>query len=149
MQGSGELLLRNARFRRFFAARACSFLGDGIAMVALVLLVHGDTGSGVAVAALLLAQSLPRLLGPLTGALADRWPTRRLMVACDLGQAAIYVAIALTEAPLGPLLALVALATALQTLFAPAGGAALPRLVEPEDLLAANARFGAAFNVQI
>jgi MFS family permease len=145
----GELLVRNLPFRRFFAARACSFLGDGVAMVALVLLVHGDTGSGVAVGALLLAQSLPRLLGPFTGALADRWAARRVMVGCDLGQAAIYVAIALAQPPLGWLLVLVALATALQTLFSPAGGAALPRLVEPDDLLAANARFGAAFNVQI
>lgn len=71
------------------------------------------------------------------------------MVGCDLGQAAIYAAIALLSPALPALLALVVGSTCLQTLFSPAGAAALPRLVEEDDLLAANARFGSAFNLQV
>lgn len=144
-----ELLFRNPAFGRFFAARACSFIGDGIAAVALILLVQGRHGTGVAVGSLLLAQSLPRLLGPLAGTFADRLPARRLMVGCDLGQAAIFVAIALLDASLPLLLALVVASACLQTVFSPAGMAALPRLVDESDLLAANARFGSAFNLQV
>jgi MFS family permease len=144
-----ELLFRNPAFGRFFAARACSYIGDGIAAVALILLVQSRHGTGVAVGALLLAQSLPRLLGPLAGSLADRLPARRLMVGCDLGQAAIYAAIALLAPPLSALLVLVVGSACLQTVFAPAGAAALPRLVAEADLLAANARFGSAFNLQV
>jgi MFS family permease len=144
-----ELLFRNPAFGRFFAARACSYIGDGVASVALILLVQSRQGTGVAVGALLLAQSLPRLLGPLAGTLADRLPARRLMVGCDLGQAAIYALIAWLSLALPVLLALVSAATFLQTLFQPAGAAALPRLVDEGDLLAANARFGSAFNLQV
>jgi MFS family permease len=144
-----ELLFRNPAFGRFFAARACSYIGDGIAAVALILLVQSRHGTGVAVGALLLAQSLPRLLGPLAGSLADRLPARRLMVGCDLGQAVIYAAIALLAPPLSALLVLVVGSACLQTVFAPAGAAALPRLVAEADLLAANARFGSAFNLQV
>lgn len=145
-----ELLFRNPAFGRFFVARACSFIGDGIAAVALILLVQGRHGTGVAVGSLLLAQSLPRLLGPLAGSLADRLPARRVMVGCDLGQAAVFTAIALLATPpLAALLVLVVGSACLQTLFSPAGAAALPRLVDEADLLAANARFGSAFNLQV
>ena len=145
-----ELLFRNPAFGRFFAARACSYIGDGVATVALILLVQGRHGTGVAVGALLLAQSLPRLLGPLAGSFADRLPARRLMVGCDLGQAVVFVGIALLATPpLAVLLVLVVASTCLQTLFQPAGAAALPRLVDEADLLAANARFGSAFNLQV
>lgn len=126
-----------------------SFLGDGIATVALILLVQSREGTGVAVAALLLADTLPRLIGPLAGAIADRLPARSLMVGCDLGQAALYGAIALLDPSFGVLLGLVAVATALATTFSTANSAAIPRLVEPDELLGANARFGLALNVQV
>lgn len=142
------MLRRNAAFRRYFAARVVSFLGDGIATVALVLLVQGREGSGVAVGALLLADSLPRLSGPLAGAIADRLPSRTVLVGCDLGQAAIYTSIALLRPPFALLLVLVALATALATLFSTANSAALPRLVTPDELMGANARFNTASNIQ-
>jgi MFS family permease len=144
-----ELLFRNPVFGRFFAARACSYIGDGVAGIALILLVQGRHRTGLAVGALLLAQSLPRLFGPLAGTLADRLPARRLMVGCDLGQAAIYALIALWAPSLPILLVLVTASAGLQTLFQPAGAAALPRLVDEADLLAANARFGSAFNLQV
>ena len=87
MTGRGRnVLVSNAVFRRLWCARAVSFVGDGIALTALVLYVQGTEGTGTAVAALLLAQALPHLLGPFAGTFADRVDQRSLMIGCDLGR---------------------------------------------------------------
>ncbi len=136
-------------FRRLLAARTVSHVGDGIAVIALVLLVQDQRRTGTAVGALLLATSIPRFLGPVAGAIVDRVEQRSLMVACDLGQAAIFGTIALLQPSFPVLLALVALAAVLDTLFAPAGRSALPALVRPEQLMRANAWIGMSLNVQV
>lgn len=143
------LLRSNPSFRYFWSARAVSFVGDGMALIALLLYVQETRESGVAVSLLLLAATIPRLLGPLAGALADRVEQRRLMVACDLGQAALYAAIAALLPSFPVLLALVLVASTLATLFRPAGQSALPAFVKTDDLLAANAWLGTALNFQV
>jgi MFS family permease len=136
-------------FRRLLAARTVSHVGDGIAVIALVLLVQDQRRTGTAVGALLLATSIPRFLGPVAGAIVDRVEQRSLMVACDLGQAAIFGTIAWLHPSFPVLLALVALAAVLDTLFAPAGRSALPALVRPEQLMRANAWIGMSLNIQV
>ena len=136
-------------FRRLLAARTVSHVGDGIAVIALVLLVQDQRRTGTAVGALLLATSIPRFLGPVAGAIVDRVEQRSLMVACDLGQAVIFGTIAWLQPSFPVLLALVALAAVLDTLFAPAGRSALPALVRPEQLMRANAWIGMSLNVQV
>ena len=90
-----NVLVANRRFRRLWLARAISFIGDGIALTALVLHVETAEGTGTAVAALLLAQALPHLLGPVAGTFADRVDQRTLMIGCDLARAAVFAATAL------------------------------------------------------
>jgi ribosomal protein S18 acetylase RimI-like enzyme len=126
-----------------------SHVGDGVALVALVLLVQSTEGTGTSVGALLLATSVPRFLGPLAGAVVDRVEQRSLMILCDLGNTAIFSAIAWARPSLGPLLALVAASAVLDTLFSPAGRTAVPVLVEPDDLLRANAWMGTSLNLQV
>ena len=130
-------------------ARAVSHVGDGIALTALVLLVQGTRGTGTSVGALLLAMSLPKFLGPIAGAIVDRVEQRSVMVACDVAQAAIFGAIAWRSPSFPILLALVAVAGTLETLFAPAGRSAVPALVRPEQLLQANAWMGTTLNIQV
>jgi MFS family permease len=136
-------------FRRLLAARTVSHVGDGIALIALVLLVQDDRGTGTSVGALLLATSIPRFLGPLAGVVVDRVEQRSLMVVCDLGQAAIFGTIAWLDPSFPVLLGLVALAAACDTLFAPAGRSALPALVRPEQLMRANAWLGMSLNIRV
>jgi MFS family permease len=136
-------------FRRMLFARAVSHVGDGIALTALVLLVQGTRGTGTAVGALLLAMSLPKFLGPLAGAVVDRVEQRSVMVACDVGQGAIFATIAWLAPSFPVLLAMVAVASSLETLFAPAGRSAVPALVRPEQLLQANAWMGTTLNIQV
>jgi MFS family permease len=136
-------------FRRLLAARTISHIGDGIALIALVLLVQEGRGTGTSVGALLLATSLPRFLGPIAGAIVDRVEQRTLMVACDIGQAALFGTIAWLDPTFPVLLGLVALAAAFDTLFAPAGRSALPALVRPEQLMRANAWIGMSLNIRV
>jgi MFS family permease len=136
-------------FRRLVAARTISHIGDGIALIALVLMVQEDRGTGTSVGGLLLATAIPRFLGPLAGVVVDRVEQRSLMIACDLGQAAIFGTIAWFDPSYPVLVGLVALATALATLFAPAGRSALPALVRPEQLMRANAWIGMSLNIQV
>lgn len=148
MGGMGRfLLVRNSVFGRFWLARTISYLGSAVTTVALVLYVYEVEGSGVSVGLVLLAETLPRLLGPFAGAVVDRVDARRLMVLCDLGQAALIGSVALFLPPFPVLVALVAGASTLSTLFFPAGRGAVPALVAPEDLTPANALLGTSANV--
>lgn len=114
-----------------------------------MLYVKATEHSGLAVGALLLAQALPHLLGPVAGTLVDRVNLKRLMVACELSQAVIFTAIALWQPPFFALLPLVVLASLLDTTFSPASGSAVPALVAAPDLLQANAWTGTARNLQV
>lgn len=136
-------------FRRLWVARTISQVGDGIALIALVLLVQEERGTGTSVGALLLATAIPRFLGPLAGVVVDRVEQRSLMVACDLGQAAIFGTIAWLDPSFPVLLGLVALAAAFDTLFAPAGRSALPALVRSEQLMRANAWIVMSMNIRV
>jgi MFS family permease len=130
--------------------RALSTTGDGAAALALLVYVQEGTGSGAAVSALLLAQTVPRFaLGPVAGAVADRLEQRRLMIVSDLAQALLFAIVALALPPFWVILLLVTGATVAATVFAPAGSASLPELVDADDLPPANAWLGTAFNLQL
>jgi MFS family permease len=145
--GALRLLGANRPFRLLWSARAVSFLGDSLGLVALMLHVAETTGQAVAVAVLLLAGDFaPALLGPLTGTVADRLDRRRVMVACELVQGALVVAIALWLPPLPLLVVLVGLRAAAGQVFQPASRAAVPAVVPERDLERANAAVGVATN---
>lgn len=93
-----------------------------------------------------MVRALPQALGPLAGTFSDRVDTRKVMVFCDLGQAAAVGAIALLLPPYWLLVALVAAYSVLSTLFLPAGKGAIPKLVSRNELTAANALMGTSFN---
>lgn len=148
MSGALALLRRRPEFRALWAAIGLSYAGSGAATTALTLYVQQTRGTGTAVAAFLIASQVPRLLGPLAGGIADRTDLRTVLVGCDIGQAAVFVAIA-TLPPFGLLIALTALTTVLQTSYGPARSAMVPNLVEPDELIQANALLGTATNLYV
>jgi predicted MFS family arabinose efflux permease len=119
-------------FRLILIAWGGSMLGDSLAVVALMLRVQGDTGSGFAVAGLLLASGLPAVaLNPLAGWIVDRFETTRVLAIAALFQAAAAVGLALVDS----LAATIALAGALgcgAAVERPALFALLPRAVGEE-----------------
>lgn len=145
--GVGRLLRRDAAFRSLFAARTISFLGDSLSLVALMLYVADTAGQALAVALLLLVGDLtPALLSPLAGAVSDRWDRRKVMIVCELVQAGLLAAIALSLPPLPLLLVLVGVRAVAGHVFLPASRAAMASLVRPGDQAAANSALGLATN---
>lgn len=129
-------------FRRLLAAEVVSPLGDAMGTVALILHLQATRGTGTAVATVFVAESLPPLLSPWLGALADRHHGRAVLVASALAQALIVGVIAATLPGLVPLFALVLLRAAFATVGQAASGAAVPALVDDADLPRANGLIG-------
>jgi MFS family permease len=145
LQSTGALtLLRdNAPFRALWLSRSVSFIGDSLGMIALLLFVARDAGSGVAVALLLLVGDFaPTILSPFSGALSDRLDRKRLMIASELAQGAIITLIALIDMPLPALLGFVALRTTFAGIFQPASRSSVTALVRKDRLESANAVLG-------
>lgn len=131
-QVSSDSPWRIRDFRIAAVARAVSFLGDEVALVALLLRVH-DTGAGPSgVAALLLVAAVPTVvLAPWAGRVADRHDSRTVLVAAGTAQAIVCVALAwATWLPV--VLALVVALQAVQAVALPAWGALVPTLVGDE-----------------
>jgi MFS family permease len=136
------VLSRSPGFAALVVARAVSVVGDGIGTLALVLHVQAEEGTGTAVGLLLLAASLPRLLSPLTGTLADRVDRRAALAAGELGQGALLLVAVVWLPPLPVLIALLLAKATIVTVSEAAGASAVPALVDDADLPAANAVLG-------
>ncbi|HET7027311.1 MAG TPA: MFS transporter, partial [Candidatus Limnocylindrales bacterium] len=113
---------------------------DRVNQVALAFLVYGITGSPIAIAATFIAATLPNLLlGPLAGTLVDRWNQKEVLIVSDILRAAAVLLIPVTAA-IDVLLVfpLVFAVTTVSIFFRPAKDAVMPRLVQDDELVAAN-----------
>ncbi|HEX4746760.1 MAG TPA: MFS transporter [Gaiellaceae bacterium] len=132
------LLRRSPSFAYLFLATAGSSFGTYLAAVALTLQIWDLTGSGVWVAALLIADFFPIVvIGFLLGPLVDRLSRRWLMIASDLVRFGVFAALPFVDSA-GGLVALAAVAGVATGFFFPASNAAIPNLVSDEDLTNAN-----------
>jgi MFS family permease len=150
-RASFDLLRRNRDFRRLFFASVISLGGDWFLFVALGGLVLEVTGKAAAVGIMICAQEVPVFLAtPWAGWLADRFDRRRLMVVCDLARAVICVAF-LTVGPSNLWLAytLLACLSLFAAVFDPAQQAALPNVVDAQDLPTANALGGSLWGTML
>jgi MFS family permease len=135
--------LRHRDFRYLAASLATSQIGEWLASIALVVFVLAETGSAVWVAVAGTLRLLPYVvLGPIGGAIADRLPRLRVMVASDLARVvssgALAWVVASTGSALGAVL-LSAVTAALSVAYAPCVAASVPRIVREDELAAANA----------
>jgi len=143
-----SVLTRNKDFRRLFAAELVVFGADWFVMVPLLVLLPELTGSGVWGALVLAADTgIVALLLPYTGTIADRFDRRKIMMAANLASIAAVLLLFLVRSAATAPLALVAvgaLAVA-KAFYSPAASAALPNVVDPEDLAPANAVSGSSW----
>jgi dTMP kinase len=144
---SGVLSIRP--FRRLWIALSLSSLGDWLSLLALTALAytlagHGQAAQSAAVGGVWLTSLLPALvLGPLAGAVADRFDRRMNMIVGDVVRAVLYLTI-----PLDLNLHLVNsltwiyivqfLASCASLFWTPAKDATVPNLVPPDKLEQAN-----------
>jgi MFS family permease len=132
------LLRRSPSFGLLFLATAGSSFGTYLAAIALTVDVYDSTGSGVWVAALLIADFLPIvLIGLLLGPLVDRLSRRGLMVVSDLARFGVFAALPFVDSPTA-IVGLAAVAGIATGFFRPAVYAGLPNLVPDEELTNAN-----------
>ncbi|MEU0533320.1 MFS transporter [Amycolatopsis tolypomycina] len=117
-------------FRALWLAGLLSVAGDQLARVALSILVFQRTGSAALSAATYALSMLPALVsGALLSWLADRYPRRRVMVACDVVRAALVAVMAVPAVPLPLMAALLVLVQLAEAPFSAAQGAVLPELL--------------------
>ncbi|HEY4621932.1 MAG TPA: MFS transporter [Gaiellaceae bacterium] len=132
------LLRRSPAFGLLFLATAGSSFGTYLAAIVLTVDVYDRTGSGVWVAALLIADFLPIvLIGLLLGPLVDRLSRRGLMVVSDLVRFGVFAALPFVDSAAG-IVVLAGVAGIATGFFRPAVFAGLPNLVPDEELTNAN-----------
>jgi MFS family permease len=139
-------LLRHRNFRRLYAVRLVSQFGDGVFQVALasyVLFSPERLPSPGAIAATFATLLLPfSVLGPFAGVLLDRWSRRQVLVFTNLLRTLpmLVFMVVLARNDTGPLLYAPVLAMLSINRFFLAGlSAGLPHVVDPDELLMANA----------
>jgi MFS family permease len=117
-------------FRAMWLAELQSVLGDQLARVALSVLVFDRTDSPAWPALTYALTFLPDLVsGPLLGGLADRFPRRGVMVACDLLRMILLAIMAISGMPLPVLIVLLVLAQLANAPFSSAQAATTPTVL--------------------
>lgn len=142
-------VLHNPSFLRLFLGRVVTNAGDSLYYVAATWLVYDLTHSsfftGLATFLVLGPAALQFLFGPLV----DRWPLRRVLVGTQVTQMVLVlvvpVAWALDLLSVWLLLTVMPLLSLLNQPVYPAESAALPRIVDQEELVAANSAFSVAY----
>jgi MFS family permease len=138
-------------FWKYWAGQTISNLGSSITLFALPLLVFKLTGSALNLGITTAAEFLPYLLfGLILGAWTDRVNRKRMMIGTDIARALIIASIPLLYA-FGLLtvwwIYIVGFVHATLTICFEAGQfAAIPSLVDQDDLVTANGRIQASYS---
>jgi MFS family permease len=147
-----SVLTRNRDFRYLFAAELVMFGGDWFVMIPLLTLLPRLTGTGLWGGLVLAADTgVIALLLPLAGTVADRIDRRKIMVTTNLASIVAVLALLLVRSSATAWVALAAIAAlaVAKAFYSPAASAALPNVVDAEDLPAANALAGSAWGTML
>jgi MFS family permease len=137
-------------FWKFWTGQTISNLGSSFTFLALPLIVFQLTGSAVNLAITTAAFFLPYLLfGLVIGAWVDRVDRKRMMIAVDFGRAAVIASIpalsAVDALSVWWIYAATFLTSTLTIAFDSGEFAAIPSLVDRDDLVTANGRIQASY----
>ncbi len=147
-----SLLRENRNFRFIWLGQVVSLFGDWFNSVALLVLVHRLTGSGLMVGGVFIARMLPAFfLGPVAGVVADRLDRKRVMIASDILRAGVVLLFLLVRdgSDIWLLYAVLFLSMSIGSFFDPARSASVPNIVSRKQLLIANALGGATWSVML
>jgi len=114
-------------FRALWLAQLLSVFGDQLARVALTILVYARTGSALLAAVTFVVSIVPTFIGGITLAwLADRYPRRGVMIACDLARCVLVLVMTISGMPLAALVVLLFVVTFVGAPFSAARAAVYP-----------------------
>ncbi len=134
-------LLRHRGFVLLWCGEFLGFLGDWALRTMLLIWVYQLTRSGLAVSVVGVAEALPLLvLAPLAGVFVDRWHRAYTMAGAVLARAVLVLPLltVTTRAGFGVILGVTVLANAASQFFMPAASAAVPVVVDQEQVGQAN-----------
>jgi MFS family permease len=147
-----SLLTRNPDFRRLLLAELAVLGVDWFVMIPLLTLLPKLTGSGLWGGLVLAVDTAAiALLMPLAGPVADRFDRRVIMIGTSVVCVFAVLTLQLVRSSSTAWVALVAIAVAAaaKAFYSPAASAALPNVVDAEDLPLANAIGGSAWGTML
>ena len=150
--GYVELLRRNKNFRQLWLGQVVSQMGDWFNTIALYTIILDLTGSGRDIGLLLVARFLPSFVfGPLSGAAADRFSRRSIMIITDLLRALVVLGFLFVRRPdqLWIIYVLTVVQLGLSTFFEPAKTAVVPSIVSDRELVSANAIASVTWSIML
>ncbi|MEV6811796.1 MFS transporter [Micromonospora sp. NPDC051296] len=148
MASTLSVLTRNRNFRNLFLAELVVFGADWFVMVPLLVLLPKLTGSGVWGALVLAVDTgIVALLLPYTGTIADRFDRRKIMIIANVAAlVGVLLLLGVRSADTAWLAMLgIGVVAVAKAFYSPAAQAALPNVLDPEELAAGNAVAGSAW----
>lgn len=120
-----------AEFRALWLAQLLSVAGDQLARVALTILVYDRTRSALLAAITFVVSIVPTFIGGVTLAwLADKYPRRAVMIACDLIRCGLVLVMAIHGMPVVAMVVLLFFVTLVGAPFTSARAAVYPDVLE-------------------
>lgn len=151
-KGYIALLKRNRSFRNLWYGQVVSELGDWLNSIAIYALILQLTGSGMAMAAAMMAKLLPFFfISPVAGVMVDRLDRKKVMIVSDLLRFFVVLGFLFVDEPdeLWLVYTLTVLEICLSGFFEPARSALIPSLIQRKDLVTANALSGSTWSMML
>jgi MFS family permease len=147
-----SLLKKNSAFRNLWYGQVISELGNWINSIALYALILQLTGSGMAMAAAMMAKLLPMvIISPFAGVVIDRIDRKKVLIASDILRCFTVLGFLIVDSreDLWIVYTLTLFEVALTGFFEPARSAILPSIVEKNHLVTANALSGSTWSIML
>jgi len=147
-----SLLKQNSAFRNLWYGQVISELGNWVNSIALYALILQLTGSGMAMAAAMMAKLLPMvIISPFAGVVIDRIDRKRVLIASDFLRCFTVLGFLIVDSreDLWIVYTLTLFEVALTGFFEPARSAILPSIVEKNHLVTANALSGSTWSIML
>ncbi|MDP9245498.1 MAG: MFS transporter, partial [Chloroflexota bacterium] len=143
-------LLARRNFGLLWAGGLISFVGDWVLYIGMPISIYQITGSALATTIMFAASVVPSIvLGSVAGVYVDRWDRRRTVIVGNLLLAITLLPLTLVHGPdtIWIVYVVVFVEATIGQFVVPAVGALLPRLVETDELVAANSLNSASNNL--
>jgi MFS family permease len=136
-------LLRRPAFLLLWLAQISSTLGTHFYNIGVMVVIFDQTGSALQAAGVLIGRTLPQVfLGPVVGAIVDRYPRKRVLIAIEVARVLLVLLSLLLIGDRGgnvwAIYALVAGLSVAETFYRPAQMSMLPSLARKHELVHAN-----------